>query len=467
MTQEIWRWSASQIAEAIKKKEISSCEAVEAHLSRIAEVNSKVNAIVLVLEESALTMAEAADRAVATGDELGPLHGVPITIKENIDLFGSATTHCVPAFAQAVPPVDAPHVAHMKKAGAIPIGRTNLPDFGLRWHTDNELHGPTLNPWDPALTPGGSSGGEAVALATGMSPLGIGNDYGGSLRWPSQCSGTAAIRPTLGRVPSASSLAPVEDTLTLQMFAVQGPMARHVADLRLALQVMSQGDPRDPWWVPVPLNGPMPDGPLKVAVTKDPGNLGVDPAVAQGIDLAAQALVDAGYVVEEVDPPLVPEAHTMWSNLAITEIYTLLLPMIQPIVCADSANFLAMIAEDNPILDLQAYAFTFADRNRIAREWSLFLAEYPIVIGPVTSHTPPEVGFDLEKEPLMEFAASLRLVTTANLLGLPAAVVSSGVIGGLPQSVQVIGRRYREDLCLDAAELIEQSAGNLTPINPS
>ncbi len=203
MSTELWRWSAADLAQAIRTKQTSSREVVQAHLGRIAAVNDSIRAVTAVLDESALAAADAADRAVAAGEPLGPLHGVPITVKENIDLTGSANTEGAVALKDAVPPVDAPHVAQMKAAGAIPIGRTNLPDFGLRWHTDNELHGATRNPWNPARTPGGSSGGEAAALATGMTPLGMGNDYGGSLRWPSQCCGTAAIRPSLGRVPQS------------------------------------------------------------------------------------------------------------------------------------------------------------------------------------------------------------------------------------------------------------------------
>ncbi|HEX6031924.1 MAG TPA: amidase family protein, partial [Tepidiformaceae bacterium] len=233
---ELWRLGAADLATLIRTKEVKSREVVSAHLDRIAAVNPKVNAVTVVLADAALAAADAADRAVAAGSEVGALHGVPMTVKENIDVAGSATTQGIVAMAEAVPPMDAPHIAQLKAAGAIPMARTNLPDFGLRWHTDNALRGATKNPWDASRTPGGSSGGEAVALATGMTPLGMGNDYGGSLRWPSQCAGTAALKPTLGRVAQASALAPEEATITLQMFAVEGPMARHVRDLRLAFE---------------------------------------------------------------------------------------------------------------------------------------------------------------------------------------------------------------------------------------
>src|SRR5579859_6673750 len=200
---ELWRRGAVELAAMIRDREVSSREVVQAHLDRIEMVNPHLNAIVRLLPDQALAAADAADRAVADGSRLGPLHGVPFTVKENIDLAGTPTTQAVPALAEAVAPVDAPHVERLRAAGAIPLGRTNLPDFGMRVHTDSALHGLTRNPWDATRTAGGSSGGEAAALAAGMSPLGLGNDIGGSLRNPANACGIASIRPTLGRVPDA------------------------------------------------------------------------------------------------------------------------------------------------------------------------------------------------------------------------------------------------------------------------
>lgn len=197
-----------ELAQAIRKKEISSREVIQAHLDRINAVNGGLNAVTVVLHEQALLAAQEADQALGKGVAVGPLHGVPMTVKENIDLANSPTTAGVVALKDAIPPLESPHVTQLKRAGAIPIGRTNQPDFALRYYTANALRGATKNPWDATRTPGGSSGGDAVALATGMTPLGLGNDYGGSLRYPSQCCGTTALRPTLGRVAWASSLAP-------------------------------------------------------------------------------------------------------------------------------------------------------------------------------------------------------------------------------------------------------------------
>src|SRR5689334_17194433 len=267
---ELWRKGAVELAALIRDREVSSREVVQAHLDRIEAVNPALNAIVRLLPDQALAAADAADRAVADGTTLGPLHGVPCTVKENIDLAGTPTTQAIPALAEAVALIDAPQVERLRAAGAIPVGRTNLPDFGLRVHTDSWLHGLTRNPWDAARTPGGSSGGEAVALATGMSPLGLGNDLGGSLRLPSQMCATVALRPTMGRVADAAVTEPSVPPVSLQVMNCQGPMARHAEDLRVALEIIAAPDARDPRWVPAPLGGAAPGTAVRVAVVRDP-----------------------------------------------------------------------------------------------------------------------------------------------------------------------------------------------------
>ncbi len=212
---DLWQLGAADLAAAIRDRSVSSRDVVDAHLARIEAVNPKLNAVTVTLADNARRAAADADRWLAAGDELGPLHGVPFTVKENVDVAGSATTQGLVARADAVAALDAPVVANLRAAGAIPFARTNLPDYALRWHTDNALHGATRNPWDATRTPGGSSGGEAAALAAGLTPLGFGNDLGGSLRWPSQCCGTTAIRPTFGRVPHAHTVEPVDSPLSI------------------------------------------------------------------------------------------------------------------------------------------------------------------------------------------------------------------------------------------------------------
>lgn len=469
MGSEIWRMGAADLAKAIATKQVKSSEAVEVLLARIEAVNPGLNAITVVLADEARAAAAAADDAVARGGALGPLHGVPMTVKENIDVTGSATTQGLVALAEAVPPVDAPHIAQLRAAGAIPLARTNLPDFGLRWHTDNDLRGPTKNPWDPSLTPGGSSGGEAVALATGMSVLGMGNDLGGSLRWPSQCAGTTALKTSFGRVPFASAIPPEDVPPTLQFLAVQGPMARHVRDLRLAYRSMCGPDARDPWHIAAPLEWPRPDRPFRVAVTVDPAGQGVDPNVADGVRAAAGVLRDAGYEVDEVEPPAVDEGCYLWAVLVRNEAQFALYPVIEPLLGKGGRTFLEYIfqSEYAPAVDLPGYVMAWAQRQNLARRWEQFFEQCDLVLGPVSAAQPFPVGRDVESpEAGMEILQQLRLVVTVNLLGLPSAAVPAGMGGRLPRAVQVIGPRYRESWCLDAAEAIEARLGVLTPIDP-
>ncbi|MFM9133509.1 MAG: amidase, partial [Actinomycetota bacterium] len=250
MGDELWRLGALQLAEGIRSRRFSSREVVQAHLDRVQEVNGHVNAVVKVLADSALVAADAADTAVREGAGLGAFHGVPFTIKENIDVAGQPTTSGVPIFAGAIAPETAPAVERMLAAGAIPIGRTNLPDMGLRIHTDSTLYGRTKNPWNAERTAGGSSGGEAAALATGMSPLGLGNDIGGSLRNPAHACGIVSIKPSRGVVPDTQAFPTPDRSLSSQVMLNQGVMARTVADVRAGLETVAGHDPRDPVSVP-------------------------------------------------------------------------------------------------------------------------------------------------------------------------------------------------------------------------
>jgi amidase len=280
---DLWRMSATELADAIRSRQASSQEVVEAHLRRIEAVNPAVNAVTVVLGEQALKAAKAADRVVAGGGDLPRLHGVPVTVKENIDVAGAPTTLGLKALAAAYPRRDAPVVERLKAAGAIPIGRTNLATFTVRWHCDSELYGATRNPWDRSRTPGASSGGDAAALATGMTALGIGSDGLGSLRWPAQCCGVSTLKPTLGRIPDATTAGPDLAAIGVQLTAVVGPMARRVADLQAAFEVTAGPTWRDPWTVPAPLRGPGPAKPVRVALVADPAGQGTAQQVQDGV----------------------------------------------------------------------------------------------------------------------------------------------------------------------------------------
>ncbi len=463
---ELWRMSAVELADAIRHKRASSREVVEAHLRRIEVVNPVVNAIVAVLAEQALEKARAADRAVASSAELPPLHGVPFTIKENIDVAGTPTTMGLRALLDAYPSIDAPSVARLKAAGGIALGRTNCPNLACRWHTDSELFGATRNPWDRTRTPGASSGGEAAALATGMTPLGLGNDGLGSLRWPAQCCGIAALKPTIGRIPHATSPEPVDLAIGVQLVDAQGPLARTVADLRAALEALAGPTWRDPWSVPAPLRGPRSAEPIRVAVVLDPAGQGTAPQVQDGIRKAADALAAAGYDVEQVEPPSIEIAANALLGMLNTPDVRALWERMGPSLPTDTQRFFAEFYEaagdPDPVATLQS----FTVRASVLRAWSEFQEVRPLIVAPIFADVPFEAGTDLEDGRVAETIRGMRMTIAVNALGLPAVALPVGIADGLPQAVQVIGPRYREDLCLDAGQAIEDRLGIITPIDP-
>jgi amidase len=463
---DLWCMSATDLAEAISSKEASCREVIEAHLRRIEAVNPAVNAITVVLGEQALEAAKAADRAIVGGGELPPFYGVPFTVKANIDLVGTPTTHGLKALAGAYPRLDAPQVQRMRAAGAIPMGRTNCPNFTLRWHTDSELWGATVNPWDRSRTPGASSGGEAAALATGMTPLGLGNDGLGSLRWPAQCCGISVLKPTLGRIPHATIIEPVDLPIGYQLTAVEGPMARRVADLRAAFEVLAGPSWRDPWSVPAPLRGPEPAKPVRVALVVDPAGQGAADQVQEGVRKAARALEDAGYAVEEVQPPSIDLAAKTLLGMLNTPDMRAGWQLMSPLMPADTQRFLAAFYEVAGDPDPVTTTQSFVVRQSLLRAWGEFQEQHPLIVAPIFTDVPFEAGRDLDDGRVAETVRGMRMTIAVNALGLPAVALPVGIGDGLPQSVQVIGPRYREDLCLDAAAALEDRVGIITPIDP-
>ena len=443
--------SATEALRRLHTGELTSTELVATLLERIAEINPTVNAIRDVLADEALTAAEHADRRLRANAPLGPLDGLPITVKDNIDVAGSATTQGVAAFGKDLSTVDAPVIANLRAAGAIPIARTNMPDFALRWHTDSGIAGPTLNPWDPTLTPGGSSGGEAVSLATGMSLLGVGNDLGGSLRWPAQCAGIAALRPTLGRIPQAQSLDPATKPISLQLVEVQGPMARRIADLRLAFATMIAPDPRDPWHVPVPATH-LPSTTRRMHVLRGD----YPPPVHVALNRAARALLDAGFDGHDAPPPAIDEAADGWARLTNADSRRAW-PDCAPFASEGARAFMAAMFDLVPPADADGYANLFTARARIARAWSQYQRDSPLIIAPIYAGEPFRAGEDIGRA--ADIVHNLTATVAVNFLGLPAVAVPVGLVDGLPQAVQVIGPRFGEELCLRAAELIEAPTG--------
>jgi amidase len=463
---ELWRMSTTELAQAVRSRQASSQEVIEAHLRRIEAVNPAVNAVTVVLGDQALEAAKAADRAVAAGGDLPRFHGVPFTVKGNIDLVGTPTTQGAKALVGAYPTLDAPVVERLRAAGAIPIGRSNLPTFALRWHTDSELYGPTINPWDRSRTAGASSAGEAAALATGMTPLGLGNDGLGSLRHPAQCCGISVLKPTLGRIPDATTTAPADWPIGAQLVEVQGPLARRVADLRAALEVLAGPTWRDPWSVPAPLRGPEPAKPIRVALVVDPAGQGTATQVQDGVRKAATALEDAGYAVQEVQPPSIEAAAKILLDMLNTPDVRAMWQLGSPVMPGDTRRFLSefyrVAGDPDPVMTMQS----FATRQTLLRAWGQFQQKYPLIVAPICTEVPLKAGTDLDEGRVAETIRGMRMATAVNALGLPAVALPVGVGDGLPQAVQVIGPRYREDLCLDVAAALEDRVGIITPIDP-
>ncbi len=457
----LWQWSAVETARAIAAGEVTAEAVASAHIDRLHAANPALNAVVVDLSAAALDAARQADRARARGEALGSLHGVPVTIKINIDVEGQANSNGVVAFRDTIAPGDSPVAANLKAAGAILLGLTNTPEFSLRWHTDNPLHGQTFNPWDRAITPGGSSGGAAASVAAGIGCIAHGNDIGGSLRWPASCNGVATIKPTQGRIPAFNPSAPAERPLMAQFMSSQGPLARTIADVRLGLEVMSRRDVRDPWWVPAPLTGPAPDGPIRVAVAISPDDMDLDPGIAALIDQAAGYLSDAGYAVAAVRPPDLSAAWTLWRDLISTEIANLQAPVMREIGSADFNRALAGILDQATILDGEAYMKAIALRSRLIRDWLAFLETWPVILAPAAVQPTPPPGADLADVATARriFSNDLRWISALNVLGLPVAVAPIGFAAGHPVGAQIIASRYREDLALDAAATIEARVG--------
>lgn len=459
----IWQWSAVETAAAIRSGVVSCLEVTEAHVARMRAVNPKLNAVVVDLSGEALKAAKAADRARARGSELGLLHGVPITIKENVDYEGRPNPNGVPAQMNIIAPSDAPVVRNLRKAGAVVIGLTNTPEFSFRAFTDNPLHGLTLNPWDPGITCGGSSGGAGAAVAAGIGTIAHGNDIGGSLRWPAHCNGVATIKPTQGRIPSYSQSAAAERPMLAHLMSAQGPLARSVGDLRLALEVMSQRDPRDPWWVPAPLVGPKPKEPIKVALAKLPADMEVHPSVRAALRQAADHLERSGYRVSEVEVPDINGVWQTWCDIIVNEVAVLQEAAMIAVTSEHFHTAWTGIKVKAGTLDLKGWMRATAARSAHIRAWQLFLEIYPVVLAPTTVMPTPGPRADAVSVELASkmFWNDLRFISAINVLGVPSAVVPVSLHENRPIGVQLIAGRYREDLALDAAMAVEKRAGML------
>ncbi|WP_340107446.1 amidase family protein [Pikeienuella sp. HZG-20] len=451
---DLWRFGAAETARMVKAGEATAVEATRSALGRIDAVNQKLNAVVRRMDEEALTAAAAVDAARAAGEPLGPLAGVPVTVKENVDQVGHPTTNGLRTQRDLIATEDSPVISNLRRAGAIIIGRTNTPAFSLRWFTRNSLHGATLNPWNPALTPGGSSGGAASATAAGIGAMGHGTDIAGSVRYPAYSCGVQGVRPTQGRVPAWNPSAP-DRHIGGQLMAVSGPHARSIEDLRLTLTAMAQPDLRDPWHSPAPLDS----GPFarRAALCVAPEGMPTDPAVEAALRDAAQRLSDAGWEVEETPCPPLREPARLQLQLWLAEMRLGGGAAVAKEGDSDAIHVFAEMQKLSPDPTKEDILSALQKRLTLLREWQTFLAERPVLICPVSAEPPFPVQLDIEDFPR---ALEAQLVQVGlPLMGIPAVSVFTGFTetahGRAPLGAQLVGARYREDVLFAAATEIE------------
>jgi amidase len=462
--QDLWRLSAADIAALIRSKKISARDAASAALARLDAVNPAINAVVDHRPEDVRAQADAVDAAIARNEEPGPLAGVPVTVKVNIDQEGFATTNGLKLQRDVMARSNSPVIDNLRKAGAVILGRTNCPAFSYRWFTTNLMHGDTKNPRDAGTTPGGSSGGAGAAVAAGIGHIAHGTDIAGSIRYPAYACGVHGLRPTVGRVAAFNASLP-ERTIAAQISAVSGPLARTIGDLRIALKAMSGKDLRDPWWVPAPLEGP--PMPKRAALCLQPDGLETAPEVKAAVADAGKRLERAGWVVEEVATPPLREAADLQTKLWLGDGYEAQLAAAERE--GDPGALACLRGNRSKVFPFDAAAFSKALTRRatLIREWLHFLENYSVLLMPVSGELPFPDGLDMRDE------ASFAKVWQAQLpqiaipfLGLPGLTVSTGLVGRVPVGVQVVSGRFREDMCMLAGEAIEAGGTPSAPVDP-
>lgn len=461
MSDQYWRWSAKRIAQSIAQRELSVSEVIANIVEHIRHHNPSVNAIVHDLTDEALTSAAECDKWLKSNEPTGALFGVPATIKENVDQANKATPNGVVALRDLIAPATSPVVSNLERAGVLVLGRTNTPEFSFRAFTDNLLHGATLNPWDSTRTPGGSSGGAAVAALMGFGPIAHGNDIGGSLRIPAFACGLATVKPSAGRVPAFLPSATQERPFLASQMSAQGVIAREVSDVRMGLKAIIEPDPRDPWHIPLELSEGEPNQPIKIALTRDTYGFPVDDTVIAALDMAAQMLREAGYEVNEVETPSVRELAQKWCAMTFGEMQLMLDDTIRELGSAEFQRLFADYCALSDSIESGGYVHEMAERTRLAREWSLFLNDYPLMLSPFQLTETHSVDADLlGLDALTAVFNGLIYSTAFNYIGLPAGVIPAGYDSqDMPVGVQLVGRRFREDLILDALQAIEQRFG--------
>jgi len=461
---DLTRFSATQMAAMIRNREVSAGELVDAHYREIHCVNGTLNAFVSIDEERARRQAVLADDAIAAKAPLGPLHGVPVTIKSSIDVAGLACEAGTRLRQGYVADADAPLVARLKSAGAIVLGNTTVPEFLMAWETDSALYGRTNSPWDLARTPGGSSGGEAAAIASCCSAGGIGSDGGGSIRVPGHFSGICGLKPTPVRVPATghypASVGP------FALLGVVGPMARTVADLTLLFDVIAGPDDGDPNAAPVPLRDVDHATLLRTRIGffEDDGRVPVTAETRTAVQRTVQVLRDQGFTVERFVPEGLDEALRLWHALFIDGVAMVLRQaykgrehdmhsIVREILC---------LSELDPPLTAESLLDVLFRRDIVRAKFLAQMERYPILVCPVSAipaFRHGERSWTIDNT-TVRYPDAFSYCQYFNLLGNAAAVVPMGQSAeGLPIGVQIVGRPWEEERVLAISLCVERAGG--------
>ena len=461
---DLWKMTGSEIADAVRDKRLSAVEVTGAHLQRLSDINPSINAVVQEFPDQAMDAAHAVDAKIAKGENPGVLCGAPITTKVNIDQWGQATTNGLTLMKDQIAKTDSPVVSNIRKAGGIIVGRTNTPAFSLRWFTDNDLHGRTLNPRNKAITPGGSSGGAAAAVASGICAIGHGTDIAGSIRYPAYACGLHGLRPSMGRVP-AYNASGADRHIGGQIMAVSGPIARSIADIRLGLLAMSGPDPADPWYTPSPLD--QGEFPKRVAYCEAPDGMAVDDDVRTALQDASLALTDAGWQVDKVACPSMRAAAAINAKLWMLEMTYGAPGMVAKEGNKDAMFVYSQMARDAGPVTLDDLMAVMQERAGLVREWQVFMAKYPVLLCPVSGSLPFAQQLDVQSEAAFSSVFEAQLTQRAiPTLGLPALSVATGQVDNIPVGVQLISGRFREDILLAAGADIERAGPGVGVAEP-
>ena len=442
-------------ARLVAKGEASVSEVVESHLRRIDEANPRLNAIVRRTDDDARSTATRVDAVKSRGE----LAGVVITTKINTDHVPYPNDNGIKSLANNPSVETNACIRELLAADAAMVGRTNSPAFAMRFHTANDLHGETLNPYRHDISCGGSSGGAGVAVATGMCQIAQGNDVAGSVRWPAYMNGVIGLRPTVHRMPSGGTNPAVGRAWSASEMSTNGVIARTMADIRTGYRIMTANNWNDPNWIPAPHSFPNDPLPKRVALVTDDGH----PIASETLDAVRQAgkiLEAAGYDVDEVTPPKVDVFFSLWQRLGAIDIMLGLRPMLPAIGDTGLQASIEDWANSFPPATSETFMTALIDRDLLVREWNRFLATYPIVVSPLMVNTTIPRGFDVDHPGAMaELVHVGRWGINLSAIAMPALAFPMGFVDGAPMGVQLFAHTWREDALLEAGGALEEALG--------